>query len=522
MRTVVMRSTSAALIAAATLAVAVTTKAQDAQGTNSACTSADHVNFTNQGTGSRPGPATLVPIFWGEPPSNDLTEEEAVWDGVYSQIEQSNYYRWIRSEYGAPELQHVPPTSTLAPGELSGGINQSDIESNLSSWVRSGATPDVSNPVYVLHLPPGVKVNGWKCGYNYVFTSFDLFNGGSIGFYYVVIPGAGTCVTTFDEQTRLLSHEIIESVTDGADINLWSAHPHGWEDPSQPSACGSQIGDLCDGISTVIQSSAEHWVPGASYTHSLIVQKIWSNTMRACVTEDPSTIPTVTSMTAPTMVNGNMPVGGPGTVLTLTGTNLEGVPTVQFGGTTTYDVACPSSTQCTAVAPSGVEGTVQVTFSENGTTLNLGEYTYPPSTAPSCTLATSGCGVVNFNCTGVDSNYALVTQWQSDADTWIQEPFSSAELFTEPVPETVRFCYGSYAGVLCGSPITFTPDVTGLINSCAGKCGTISNGCGGTLDCGTCAGPTTCNGQSKPTTSCRSSRGWVCCGDDGWECSVCQ
>jgi hypothetical protein len=52
---------------------------------------------------------------------------------------------------------------------------------------------------------------------------------------------------------------------------------------------------------------------------------------------------------------------------------------------------------------------------------------------------------------------------------------------------------------------------------------------GGVVCCGTnvctngiCAqptGPSTCNGQKKPTRGC--SAGWVCCGDDGWECGRC-
>jgi hypothetical protein len=518
------RVSSAALVAAAAVAIAARpTKAQDAQGIAGACTYP--VSMTNHGGGSRPGPTTLVPIFWGESPSTSLSEEESVLDGVYSQIEQSNYYRWIRVEYGAPELHHVFPTSSVYPGQLSGMINDSDIQSSLSSWVRSGATPNVPNPVYVLHLPPGVTVNGKICspwsGYNSMFASFDLFNGGYEGFYYIIMPEVGTCGITFPGMTSLLSHEIVESVTDNATFDiLKGANYNGWEDQTQPSACGQQLGDLCNGMSTVIQSPARHFDPAlGGMTNSLTVQKMWSNAMGACVTEDALTIPTVRSMTAPTMVNGNIPVGGPGTVVTFTGANFEGVPTVKFGGTPAT-VSCSSWTQCTAIAPSGVEGTPLVTFAENGTTIQVGDYAYPPTTAPACTITTAGCGLVTFACSS-DPAYNLVTQWWTgQSNDWVQQPFSTQNKFTIATPETVRFCSVGYAGAACSASMTFTPDTTGL-RTCKGACGTIPDGCGGTLDCGRCTPPNTCNGDPRPTSHCASSRGWVCC-EDGWACGVCS
>jgi len=91
---------------------AVTTgaHAQDAQGINGNCNYP--VNFNNHGTGARPGPTTLVPVVWGALPSDDVSQTEQEFDGVFSQIERSNYYRWLRNEYGAPQLQHVYPAST--------------------------------------------------------------------------------------------------------------------------------------------------------------------------------------------------------------------------------------------------------------------------------------------------------------------------------------------------------------------------------------------------------------------------
>jgi hypothetical protein len=459
--------------------------AQDAQGVNSNCNATPQV--TNQGTGSRPGPATLVPILWGWDTGDPIVEAEAVvdqsrYDHVYAEIEQSNYYHWLQLEYGAPSLQHVFPQQAFAT-LTSSTFDDASIKNALSDWIRGGYAPNVPNSVYVVHLPTGVTVPNTEVtcpnpgAYNAVRLTFNLLHGGAIGFYYIVVPSPGTCGATFDTLTVSLSHEIAESVTDGAYFN-WNANLHGWEDPAQPAACGTQLADLCVGEWTTIQSAGQ-FGRGGPYP-PLTVQKLWSNQMKACVTEDLSTIPTITSAIAPVTVTDNgqtIPTGNPGTTVTLTGTNLEGTPTVHFGSVPAV-ATCSSPTQCTVVAPPGVAGLVPLTFTEDNTTLSIGSYDYLP-TGPACTASTDCGGTVYVSCTGPNA--------------WILPEGQYAELTVYPSTPTSASSRWIASNT---SPNDFEACTTdGIASSC--------------VQMSTSAPTTGCSGNGGPPPRCNS--GYVFC-----------
>jgi hypothetical protein len=220
-------------------------------------------------------------------------------DITYRQLENSNYYKWLESEYGAPQLSHVGAI-TLECLEAFGGqctINtdsMNDIRAKLDDDIRNGlpgGVQNVNNPIYVIHLPPGKTVangngtvlcngvGGWN-GY-YDRFSLNLNDPGLKTRYYILVPDPSTCPGSgYDGFTTVLSHEIAENVTD-------PRHGGGWEDQTQPAACSgspnSQIGDLCDGIRSVISTPFTQPDTGSNL---LTVQKLWSNARNACVTED--------------------------------------------------------------------------------------------------------------------------------------------------------------------------------------------------------------------------------------------
>jgi hypothetical protein len=177
-----------------------------------------------------------------------------------------------------------------------GNLKQGDVLSQLDSMVRHHNTPNVSNPIYVIHLPPNTTMStsngGSMCndpgGNNGWNETFNALYGGFWTDYYIILPDPSTCgagsawnVLGYDGLTRALSHEIVENATDPKDPK------NGWRDDAQPSSCnGKQVADLCNNIETAITTpyGSANGTLGSAY--NVVVQKLWSNKLNACVTED--------------------------------------------------------------------------------------------------------------------------------------------------------------------------------------------------------------------------------------------
>jgi hypothetical protein len=238
----------------------------------------------------------LVPLLWG---FTDKAFSDNL-DVVYKQFVTSNYYAWLRSEYGAPELHHSYPQTV--PAAASGSVKD-----QLDSFIRNNQVPNTGmNLVYIVHLAPGqvvstsslgtICVSGGSWAYNTVDSDFDLF-GGTNTFYYVVVPDPRTnCYSAKplgqDNFTTILTHEIAENLTDPDSNNP------GWED----TACTgngpqSQIGDLCTpqlpltSTSSLASAIATPYFNPARGDNNLVVQKLWSNKVHGCVTEDVTGVP---------------------------------------------------------------------------------------------------------------------------------------------------------------------------------------------------------------------------------------
>ena len=249
------------------------------------------VQVGNNGGGSMPGPATIVPILWGwgSPGPQGYGAEL---DAIYQQIAQSKYYAWIRQEYGAPELRTVPTTFTQAPfpGHLSSDIYRHDLDADLNAMVYSNVVPEPDNAIYAIHLAPGVRVYTDNAHQNALCSQFLGYNTKSLftntiygwGRHYILIPDPSTCPgANIDQVTWTISHEIVEKVTD-PDVGS------GWLDLTQSAACGSQLGDLCANLPQLIRTPVTNPVTGSN---NVVVQKIWSNKMQACVTENALNVP---------------------------------------------------------------------------------------------------------------------------------------------------------------------------------------------------------------------------------------
>ncbi len=162
--------------------------------------------------------------------------------------------------------------------------------------------------------------------------------------------------------------------------------------------------------------------------------------------ELPPTVPSTQNMS-----------GYSGTAVVINGANFDtnGNTQVFFNGLSAQSVSCPTSTQCTAVAPlSLIPETVPVTISVFGETTTVGQFTYLCN--PTNTCRPDECG-------------------QSISDG----------------------CGGTVTCPACCKPLT-----------CAGACGAMSDGCGGNLQCGGCPSGLVCNNYN----SCQKCATTLKCG----------
>jgi hypothetical protein len=250
--------------------------------------------LSTNGGGSRGGPVTIVPLLWG---FSDLAFAQSL-ENVYGLIGSSNYYAWLRREYGAPQITTIAPISVLNVD-----VNGGSVSSQLADWIRANVPSEIApvqGPiVYVVHLSPGTTVKiasgplcaGGVVAYNTKGTSFNLLEG-TFDYYYAVIPDPSTPCNGqpqlgFDAMTVVLSHELAENLTDPDGQT-------GWEARSCTSSAGPvQIGDICVGeLPVSARSTHEAAISNPlDPANAVVVQKLWSNLLGACVTEDAPGVP---------------------------------------------------------------------------------------------------------------------------------------------------------------------------------------------------------------------------------------
>jgi hypothetical protein len=243
-----------------------------------------HWGAGNYEPGVGPGELTITEFFQG--------------------VTDSPYMDWL-SEYNTtnqPRLQDVPAQTigrgsyqgetTIAPSTSSTTISDSTIANELVHQIDSGVVPppqlDASGQVqtlYAMYFPDTITIAdggmvggepGGFCAYHSALVLHD-----SLVVPYMVLPdfethhfaqGCGDDAALFNNFTSVVSHELVESITD-------PAPGFGWLDASDTTT-GGEIADIC-------QFTADPSGPSASVTGGnglpFVVQKEFSNTANDCV-----------------------------------------------------------------------------------------------------------------------------------------------------------------------------------------------------------------------------------------------
>jgi hypothetical protein len=205
-----------------------------------------------------------------------------------TQVTKSAYFTWL-TEYNTP-TQTIGTGSysesvQITPAAARNGstITDAQIQAELSSQMTAGHIPAPdNNTIYMVFFPKNKKITeggstscvaGGFCAYHGTFKR----NGQYV--FYGVLPdmSPGTLCNTgcggssqFNNQTSVLSHELVEAVTDaGVGLAIVYGPPLAWYDPNN-----GEIGDICNGIQGTVLGS-----DNITYT----VQKEWSNQSNACI-----------------------------------------------------------------------------------------------------------------------------------------------------------------------------------------------------------------------------------------------
>ena len=182
---------------------------------------------------------------------------------------------------------------TIAPSAANDGatIDDTNIQAELVAQIDAGHLPASANDgagnvntIYMLFFPQGKTITlgkstscqtGGFCAYHSTLST----SGHDV--YYGVHPdmsagsgcntGCGNDPMTFNNQTSVASHELVEAVTDAAvGLAVNFAPPLAWYDINN----NMEIGDLCNAQHGTITGG-----DGVTYT----VQKEWSNTAGNCI-----------------------------------------------------------------------------------------------------------------------------------------------------------------------------------------------------------------------------------------------
>ncbi len=239
----------------------------------------------------------------------------------YTSITQSAYFDWL-SEYNVGSYKigrgsfigfYEDSKSTTT----SISLDDTDIGPYLDGLISAGKIPAPdANTIYQIYFPSNVSITLMGQQSCQVFCAYHngwTHNGQRAR--YSVIPdvtvspcagGCGTSTNQFDNLTSVSSHELIEAVTDPDDNTAWV-------DPTQ--GCG-EIGDICNGE----QCKTAGGTPTTTCPTSDVVQLEWSNSLNACIAQNPAVMVNDFSV-AVSPKTLSVPAGGMATqTLTLTKT----------------------------------------------------------------------------------------------------------------------------------------------------------------------------------------------------------
>jgi hypothetical protein len=200
----------------------------------------------------------------------------------FAGITASKYIDWL-GEYDTP-TQHIQRGTlegvyTVHPPASANGktVSAAALGDALRVVIGQGQLPKPStNRLYAIFFRSGQKIvtpDGNSvddfCAYH------DTMSYASATAYFAVVPyevrsrGCKVASTSFDNVTTVVSHELVEAITDpGVGLNRLA-----WYDRNN-----GEVADICAGISS---SASVLGGDGVRY----VVQRIWSNRARACIVE---------------------------------------------------------------------------------------------------------------------------------------------------------------------------------------------------------------------------------------------
>jgi hypothetical protein len=430
----------------------------------------------------------IVAVFWSTAVNTQVQQNIGQF---FTDVTQSTYWTWLQ-EYdtvglaGGSEQAILPGTYgggfVIAPTKCNPGGNKckltdTDLQTELTRQIGLGILPAPTldctgnaNTVYMIELPSNVSLTGPDgsgtscvdyCAYHNTGTYgtaktpliygalMDVFTGGCA-------EGCGGNPTPLENATSLASHELVEAVTDpdiGLDTQDEYAAPAGWGDNN--NNCG-EVADICDsgGVDDTITVGGRTWS----------VQEIWSNKQGKCVSTGPA-VPicsgtTTTGCRLCSCGDDGLGCNGATPVCETTSTN------VLFG-------ACEACTATSGNCSAGA--TCQQSKTPSQDDICVGATCVPKTACP----AGDNCGTVSDGCSG------------------------TIDCGTCTAPQTCGGGTPSNPNV-CGSGGTCVPATTCPAGD---NCGTVSNGCGGTITCGTCTAPETCGGGTPSNPNVCGSGG---------------
>jgi hypothetical protein len=369
----------------------------------------------------------------------------------YQQAAGGGVWDWLSEYNTSSPAQTIGRGSFLSkvqitPSSSRNGstITDANVQAEIAAQIQAGTLPAPdNNTIYMIDFPAGKTetdpsgakscVSGGFCAYHGTFTI------GGQNVYYGVLPDMSSssgCATgcggstTFNNQTSVASHELIEAVTD-AEVGLATTvgPPLGWYDTTN-----GEIGDICNG-----QQGTFVGGDGVTYT----IQKEFSNQQNDCITtRSTQTNPDFSVAVSPSSATvapgastsftvSTTAIAGSTQSITL---SVSGLPTGVTGSFSPATVTAGGSSTLTLSASSGASGggTFTVTGTSGSTTHTASASVTVSGGGGGGSVLSNGVPVTVSGASGSQTNYTInVPAGQATLTVQISGGTGDADLYVK-------------------------------------------------------------------------------------------
>lgn len=215
----------------------------------------------------------VLPIFY------DVDSSAADIEAFLTALARASYWREVTAEYGVGPLQVLPAVRIpgTPPATISDAAIRGTLGVNTSGTAPPWGAPDPST-VYLIVLPQGTAAtfpDGSTCcqdfgGYHFETQTLGVTLPYAVG---CSCPGAlGTNLTTLQERTVSISHELVEVATDPFPNSNPAYRGQDYANYVWTYLTGGETADLCS-----FNPDTAYALPGTSF----LVQRSWSNAAAA-------------------------------------------------------------------------------------------------------------------------------------------------------------------------------------------------------------------------------------------------